>query len=85
MIDKGLAANAGAWYQGVALDATRFGVYASPRPGTGLSQLEQALDGGGAREGRNGRQHQEQQQRARESSRHVRSYTLSGLVLHAAV
>jgi len=45
VIDKGLAADAGAWYQGVALDATRFGVYASPRPGTGLTQLEQALDG----------------------------------------
>jgi zinc protease len=45
VIDKGLAADAGAWYQGVALDATRFGVYASPRPGTGLIQLEQALDG----------------------------------------
>ena len=45
VIDQGLAADAGAWYQGVALDATRFGVYASPRPGTGLIQLEQALDG----------------------------------------
>jgi len=45
VVDKGLAADAGAWYAGVALDATRFGVYASPRPGTGLMQLEQALDG----------------------------------------
>jgi zinc protease len=44
VIDKGLAADAGAWYQGAALDATRFGVYASPRPGTGLIRLEQALD-----------------------------------------
>jgi zinc protease len=44
VIDKGLAADAGAWYQGAALDAARFGVYASPRPGVGLSQLEQALD-----------------------------------------
>ena len=42
--EKGLAADAGAWYQGVSLDATRFGVYASPRPGIGLAQLEQALD-----------------------------------------
>jgi len=42
--EKGLAADAGAWYQGVSLDATRFGVYASPRPGIGLVQLEQALD-----------------------------------------
>ena len=45
VIDRGLAADAGAWYHGGALDATRFGVYASPRPGTGLYQLEQALDG----------------------------------------
>jgi zinc protease len=45
VIDKGLAADAGAWYQGAALDATRFGVYASPRPGTSLIGLEQALDG----------------------------------------
>ncbi len=45
VIDQGLAADAGAWYQGAALDATRFGVYASPRPGTGLIRLEQALDG----------------------------------------
>jgi zinc protease len=44
VIDKGLAADTGAWYQGVSLDATRFGVYASPRPGIGLVQLEQALD-----------------------------------------
>jgi len=44
VIDQGLAADAGAWYQGAALDATRFGVYASPRPGTGLIRLEQALD-----------------------------------------
>jgi len=44
VIDQGLAADAGAWYQGTALDATRFGVYASPRPGTGLIRLEQALD-----------------------------------------
>src|SRR5262249_29134326 len=41
---KGLPAGGGAWYQGVSLDATRFGVYASPRPGIGLAQLEQALD-----------------------------------------
>jgi zinc protease len=44
VIDRGIASDAGAWYQGTALDATRFGVYASPRPGTDLTQLEQALD-----------------------------------------
>jgi zinc protease len=44
VIDKGIAVDSGAWYQGLALDATRFGVYASPRPGVGLTQLERALD-----------------------------------------
>ena len=44
VVEKGIAANAGAWYQGTSLDATRFGVYASPRPGTALEALEAALD-----------------------------------------
>ncbi len=44
VVEKGIAANAGAWYQGTALDATRLGVYASPRPGTTLEALEAALD-----------------------------------------
>ncbi len=44
VVDKGIAANAGAWYQGTALDATRFGVYASPRSGVSIEQLEAALD-----------------------------------------
>jgi zinc protease len=44
VVQKGIAANAGAWYQGTALDATRFGVYASPRPGVTLEALEAALD-----------------------------------------
>lgn len=44
VVEKGIAANAGSWYQGTALDATRFGVYASPRPGTSLEALEAALD-----------------------------------------
>jgi len=44
VVDKLIAADAGAWYQGDALDATRFGLYASPRPGTSLPELEQALD-----------------------------------------
>ncbi|MFK8253567.1 M16 family metallopeptidase [Ancylobacter terrae] len=42
--DQGLAANAGAWYQGTSLDATRFGVSASPRPGVELDKLEAATD-----------------------------------------
>ncbi len=44
VVEKGIAANAGSWYQGTSLDATRFGVYASPRPGTTLEALEAALD-----------------------------------------
>lgn len=44
VVEKGIAASAGAWYQGTALDATRFGVFASPRPGVTLEALEDALD-----------------------------------------
>ena len=44
VVKKGIAASAGAWYQGTSLDATRFGVYASPRPGMALEALEAALD-----------------------------------------
>lgn len=43
--EKGLAAGAGSWYQGTAYDATRFVVYASPRPNVSLDDLEGALDG----------------------------------------
>jgi zinc protease len=42
--EKGVATSAGAWYQGSALDQSRFGVYGSPKPGVTLSQLEDALD-----------------------------------------
>jgi zinc protease len=41
---KQIAVSAGAWYQGSALDRTRFGVYGSPRPGTTLQQVEEAID-----------------------------------------
>jgi len=44
VVDKGVATSAGCWYQGTALDATRLGVYASPRPGISLPQLEDAVD-----------------------------------------
>jgi zinc protease len=44
VVDQGVAVDAGAWYQGLNLDATRFGVYGSPRPGIGLQRLEAALD-----------------------------------------
>jgi zinc protease len=42
--EKNIATSAGAWYQGSALDLSRFGVYASPKPGTTLPQLEEAMD-----------------------------------------
>lgn len=45
VIEKPLAVNAGAWYQGSALDATRFGFYGTPRPDVTLEQLEAAIDG----------------------------------------
>ncbi len=44
VVDKGLAAGAGAWYQGTSYDATRFGVSAAPRPGVTLDQLEAAMN-----------------------------------------
>ncbi len=44
VVEKIIAVNAGAWYSGMALDAGRFGVHASPRPGTSLEELEAAVD-----------------------------------------
>ncbi|WP_341990439.1 pitrilysin family protein [Azorhizobium sp. AG788] len=44
VVEQGLAAGAGAWYQGTAYDETRFGFSASPRPGVTLETLEVALD-----------------------------------------
>jgi len=44
VIDKGIAVDVNAWYQGTALDLTRFGISSRPRPGTSLPQLEQAID-----------------------------------------
>ncbi|HEX5780190.1 MAG TPA: pitrilysin family protein [Xanthobacteraceae bacterium] len=45
VVEQQVAVNAGAWYQGTALDKGRFGVYATPRPGTSLDALETAIDG----------------------------------------
>jgi zinc protease len=42
--EKGIATSAGAWYQGSALDFSRLGVYATPKPGVTLPQLEDAMD-----------------------------------------
>jgi zinc protease len=44
VVDRQVALSAGAWYQGAGLDATRFGVYATPKLGTTLPQLEEAMD-----------------------------------------
>jgi zinc protease len=43
--EKGIAADAGAWYQDAALDMSRLGLYGTPRPGVTLHQLENAIDG----------------------------------------
>src|SRR5262245_5917424 len=43
-VDKGVAVNAGANYDGTAVDSTRLSVYATPKPGTSLPQLEEAID-----------------------------------------
>jgi zinc protease len=44
VVEREIAVSAGAWYSGAALDATRFGVYGSPKPGVTLPQIEDAID-----------------------------------------
>ena len=44
VIGEGIAINTGANYDGTAVDATRLSVYATPRPGVSLPQLEAAVD-----------------------------------------
>jgi zinc protease len=44
VVDKRIATNAGAWYQGASLDTTRFGLYGTPAPGVSLARLEAELD-----------------------------------------
>jgi len=44
VVDTGIAVSAGASYYGTALDSTRLGVYATPKPGTSLTQVEEAID-----------------------------------------
>ncbi|CAA0110878.1 putative zinc protease [Starkeya nomas] len=44
VVEKGLAASAGAWYQSTALDDTRFGIAVTPRPEVTMEVLEKALD-----------------------------------------
>ncbi|HEY1361539.1 MAG TPA: pitrilysin family protein [Xanthobacteraceae bacterium] len=44
VVDKRIAVNAGASYDGTALDTTRMTLFASPKPGTSLDELEAAVD-----------------------------------------
>jgi zinc protease len=44
VIERSLAVGAGGWYSGSALDSTQFGIYASPKPGVTLPQMESAVD-----------------------------------------
>ena len=44
VIDKAVAVNAGANYDGTAVDNTRLSVYATPKPEVSLPQLEGAID-----------------------------------------
>jgi zinc protease len=44
VVDREIAVSAGGYYNGSALDPTEFGVFASPKPGVTLQQLEGAVD-----------------------------------------
>jgi zinc protease len=44
VVERSLAVSASAWYSSAALDATKFVVFGSPKPGVTLQQLEQAID-----------------------------------------
>ncbi len=44
VVDKQLAISTGAWYQGSSLDHTQFGVSATPKPGTGFPEIEDAIE-----------------------------------------
>jgi zinc protease len=44
VVEQRLATNAGGFYQGSALDETRFGVYAIPQPGIAFAPVEAAID-----------------------------------------
>ena len=44
VVDQGIAVSAGSWYSGTVLDGARFGVYATPSPGTSFEKLEAAID-----------------------------------------
>jgi zinc protease len=42
--EKAVAVSAGAWYMGTAVDATRFALYAVPREGVALADLEREIE-----------------------------------------
>jgi zinc protease len=44
VVDQPIATSAGGWYQGTALDESRFGVFASPLPGVTFATIEDAID-----------------------------------------
>ncbi len=44
VVESGLAVDAGATYEGTAVDATSFGIHSAPRPGVSMTQLEAAMD-----------------------------------------
>ena len=44
VVGKGIAVSAGAGYDGTALDTTRLSIYGTPKPGTSLPQIEEAID-----------------------------------------
>lgn len=44
VIDRQVAVAASAWYDSLALDMSKFGIYAAPRGGVSLPDLETALD-----------------------------------------
>ena len=60
-----VAVSAGGWYSGSALDATRFGVYGSPKPGVTLQQLEAGDRRGDRRGRRQGRHRRKKLERAK--------------------
>ncbi len=43
-MDKGVAVSAAAWYDSSVLDMAKFGVFAAPRPGVTLPQIEADAD-----------------------------------------
>jgi zinc protease len=44
VVDEPIATSAGGWYQGTALDESRFAVFASPLPGVTFATIEAAID-----------------------------------------